>query len=253
MAADRCSGRAGRLARPRPARVPVVAEFSHAADRRRAGAIHAREFPHCLSERRQRAAVLQLAAVRRRRRGAVAGRRHRACLDERTYQYPVQDAVFRARHHPACHPRHPVHGGVDHAGEPEDRRDQSRPADAVQHRCSDRQHLHHGGNDLGRWAALFADGVPADDGGVSLHGSFARGAGGDERSLGAADRAADHAAAGLAGSARIASDPVRARDRIVRGAGSARAPGRYPRLHIVDLPGDPPISESRSGSPPPMR
>jgi len=40
----------------------------------------------------------------------------------------------------------------------------------------------HGGNDLGRRAALFAGmAVPADDGGVSIHGSFARGAGGDER------------------------------------------------------------------------
>ena len=204
---------------------------------------HAGEFPLRLSQRRQRPPVLQLAAVRRRRRGALACGRHQPRLDERAHQHPVQDAVLRARDHPAGDSRHPVHGGVDHAGEPEDRRDQSRRAEAVRYRRRAVQHLLHGGNDLGRRAALFADGVPADDGGVPLHGSVARGTGGDERRLGAADRAADHFAAGLAGGARIAADPVRALDRIVRGAGAARAPGRHPRLHVVDLPGDPPVSE----------
>ena len=55
-----------------------------------------------------------------------ARRRHRARLDERAHQHAVQDAVLRARDHSAGHPRHPVHGVVDHAGEPEDRPHQSR-------------------------------------------------------------------------------------------------------------------------------
>ncbi len=126
--------RAGRLARARAARLPAVAELPHAADRERAGAIHAGEFPHRLSQRGQRAALFQLAAVRGRRRRARARRRHRARLDERAHQHAVQDAVLRARDHSAGHPRHPVHGVVDHAGEPEDRPDQSRPAEAHRHR-----------------------------------------------------------------------------------------------------------------------
>ena len=79
--------------------------------------------------------------------------------------------------------------------------------------------------------------------GVPLHGPLARGIRADERRLGAAGRVADHLEARLAGGARLAADPVRALDRIVRGAGAARAAGRHPRLHLVDLPGDPPISE----------
>src|SRR5262249_58676669 len=43
--------------------------------------------------------------------------------------------------------------------------------------------------------------------------------------------------------ARIAADPVRALDRIVRGAGAARPARGHPRVHLVDLSGDPPISE----------
>ena len=243
MAADRRARGAGRLARARAARLPALAERAHPADRGRAGRIHAGEFPHRLSQRRQRAPVRQFGAVRGRRRRARAGRRHRSRLDERAHQHAVQDAVLRARDHPAGDPRHPVHGGVDHAGEPEDRPDQSRAAEAHRHRCRVRRHLHHGGHDLGRRAALLADGLPADDGGVPLHGPRARGAGGDERRLGGADRAPHHAEARLAGGAGIAADPVRARDRVVRGAGAARAAGRHPRLHLVDLPGDPPVSE----------
>ena len=197
MAADRRPGRAGRLARPRPARVPALAELSHPADGDGAGAVHAGELPHRLFRRRQRAPVPQLPAVRGRRRRALARRRHRSRLDERAHQYAVQDAVLRAGDHPAGDPRHPLHGVVDHAGEPEDRPDQSRPAEAVRHRRRVREHLHHGGDDLGRRAALLAHGVPADDGGVPLHGPRARGAGRDERGLGAADRAPDHLAARL--------------------------------------------------------
>ena len=63
-------------------------------------------------------------------------------------------------------------------------------AEAVRHRHGVLQHLHHGRDDLGRRPALFADGVPADDGGVPLHGPLARGIGADERRLDAADRAA---------------------------------------------------------------
>ena len=49
--------------------------------------------------------------------------------------------------------------------------------------------------------------------------------------------------AGLAGGGGLAPDPVGARGRIVRGAGAARPAGRHPGLHLVDLSGDPPISE----------
>ena len=45
------------------------------------------------------------------------------------------------------------------------------------------QHLHHGGDDLGRRAALFPDRVPADDRGVPLDGPLARGIRADERRL----------------------------------------------------------------------
>ena len=73
-------------------------------------------------------------------------------------------------------------------------------AEAVRHRLRVLQHLHHGGHDLGRRPALFADGVPADDGGVPLHGPVARGIGADERRLDPADRAgAITLQAGLAG------------------------------------------------------
>ena len=41
----------------------------------------------------------------------------------------------------------------------------------------------------------------------------------------------------------IAADPVRALARIVRGAGAARPAGRHPGLYVVDLSGDPSISE----------
>src|SRR5262249_24434812 len=93
------------------------------------------------------------------------------------------------------------------------------------------------------WAALLAHGVSADDGGVPLHGPCARGASRHERGLGAANCATDHLAVGMAGGARIAADPIRAFDRIVRGAGAARPARGHPRVYLVDLSGDPPISE----------
>ena len=58
-----------------------------------------------------------------------------------------------------------------------------------------------------------------------------------------AGRLAHHLAARLAGGARLAPDPVRAVDRIVRGAGAARTAGRHPGLHVGDLPGGPSIPE----------
>ena len=48
-------------------------------------------------------------------------------------------------------------------------------------------------------------------------------------------------------------DPVRALARIVRGAGAARAAGRHPGLYVVDLPGDPPVSEPDRARRRPMR
>ena len=243
MGGDRRAGGTGRLACPRSARVPALAELSHATDGDAAGALHARELPHRVSEQRQCAPVFQLPAVRGRRRRAFARRRHRSCLDERAHQYAVQDAVLRASDHSVGDPRHSLHGVVDHAGEPEDRPGQSRPAEAVRHRRRVRERLHHGGDDLGRWAALLAHGVSADDGGVPLHGPRARGASRYERGLRAANCPADHLAAGLAGGAGIAPHPVRALDRIVRGAGAARAARGHPRLHVLDLSGHPSISE----------
>ena len=243
MDPDRRSGRAGGLARDRAADLPGLAELPHAADRGAAGRVHARQFPHRLFQRRDLRAVRQFGDLRRRHRGVRAGGRHRARLDERAHQHAVQEAVLRALDHPAGDPRHPVHGGVDAAGEPEDRAPQRRAAVAVRHRLRVLQHLHHGGDDLGRRAALFADRVPADDRGVPLHGPVARGIRADERRLDPADRLSHHLQARLAGGARLAADPVRARDRIVRGAGAARAAGRHPRLYLGDLPGDPPVSE----------
>src|SRR5262249_9617770 len=67
---------------------------------------------------------------------------------------------------------------------------------------------------------------------------------GDERGFPGADRAAGYLAARMAGGARSAIDPVRARDRILRGAGVARVARGHSRLHVVDLSGDPSISES---------
>ena len=40
-----------------------------------------------------------------------------------------------------------------------------------------------------------------------------------------------------------APDPVRARDRVVRGAGAARPAGRHRGVHLVDLPGGAPLPE----------
>src|SRR5262249_42935837 len=82
---------------------------------------------------------------------------------------------------------------------------------------------------------LLAHGVSADDGGVPLHGPCARGASRHERGLGAANCATDHLAVGMAGGARIAADPIRAFDRIVRGAGAARPARGHPRVYLVDL------------------
>ena len=62
----------------------------------------------------------------------------------------------------------------------------------VRHRRRLRQHLFDPRHDLGRRPALFADGVPADDGGVPRHGSVARGIRADERRDAAADRVARH-------------------------------------------------------------
>ena len=46
-------------------------------------------------------------------------------MNERT-NTPFKTLFFALVDHPAGDPRHPVHGGVDHAGEPEDRHHQSR-------------------------------------------------------------------------------------------------------------------------------
>ena len=54
---------------------------------------------------------------------------------------------------------------------------------------------------------------------------------------------ARHAAADVAGDLRDAADPVRARDRVVRGAGAARPAGRHRGVHLGDLPGGAPLSE----------
>ena len=94
---DRRSGRAGRLAGARAARLPALAELPDAADRGAAGRVHARQFPHRLFQRRDLPAVLQFGDVRDRHRGVRARARHRARLDERAHQHAVQEAVLRAR------------------------------------------------------------------------------------------------------------------------------------------------------------
>ena len=66
----------------------------------------------------------QLAEVRDRAPPLLLRRRHRARVDERAHQHAVQDAVLRPVDHPAHHSRHPLHGRVDPAGEPEDRHHQ---------------------------------------------------------------------------------------------------------------------------------
>jgi hypothetical protein len=43
-------------------------------------------------------------------------------VDERAHQYAVQDAVLRPVDHSADHSGHPVHGRVDPARQPQDRR-----------------------------------------------------------------------------------------------------------------------------------
>ena len=243
MARHRRHRRADRLAGAGAAGVPAVAERAVATGGRRAGAPHARQFPRRLFQRRDCSALPELAAVLGRVGGVRAGRRHHAGIPQRAHQYALQDAVLRAGDRAAGDPRHPVHGVVDHAGESEDRTDQSRAASVAPHRDRVRQHLQHDGDDLRRRAALFADGIPADDSGVPRHGPGARGIGNDERCFGAAGRAPHYAQARMAGGVRRAADPVRALDRIVRGAGAARAAGRHPRLYVVDLRGDPPVSE----------
>ena len=85
-----------------------------------------------------------------------------AWMNERT-NTPFKTLFFALSHHPAGDPGHPVHGVVDHAGEPQDRPHQPRAAEALRHRHGLRRHLYHDRHDLGRRAALFADGVPADD------------------------------------------------------------------------------------------
>ena len=256
MGSDRRSGRARVLARAGPARLPAVAELPHAADappRRRSS--------------RWRISAPPISAPRpsgcssTRCSSRPAPRCSRSCvgtalawMNERT-NTPFKTLFFALVDHPAGDSRHPVHGGVDHAGEPEDRRSSTSSlqklfgTDAVLV-----QHLLLAGHDLGRRPALLADGVPADDGGVPLDGSVARGIGDDERRHRCC-RSRWRITLKLAWPAAlgVAPDPVRALDRIVRGAGAARAAGRHPGLHLVDLPGDPPVSEPDRARRRPMR
>jgi hypothetical protein len=243
MAVDRRPGGFGGVAGAGAAGLPAVAELPHPADRDRAGALHLGQFPHRLFQHRDRPPVPQFGSIRDRGGRALALPWHRARLDERAHQYAVQEAVFRPLDHPAGNSEHPVRGVLDHAGEPEDRHHQRDPAGAARDRHRLRQHLHHDGHDLGRRAALLADGLPAHDGGLPGDGSLARGIRADERGFRAAGRAPDHLAAGLAGRGGLAPDPAGAGHRIVRGPGAARPAGRHPCLYVVDLSGDPPISE----------
>ena len=120
---------AGRLAGAGAAGVPAVAELPDAADRDRAGAVFTLEnYRTAYFSAETFRLFLQLAAIRARQRGARALPRHCARLDQRAHQHAVQDAVLRACDHSAGDPGHPVHGVVDHAGEPEDRHPQSRAA-----------------------------------------------------------------------------------------------------------------------------
>ena len=118
---DRRSRCACHLACDRSAHLPGLAELPDAAHRGAAGRVHARQFPHRLFRRRDLRPVRQFGDLRDRHRGVRAAGRHCARLDERAHQHAVQEAVLRALDHPAGDPRHPVHGGVDAAREPEDR------------------------------------------------------------------------------------------------------------------------------------
>ena len=89
--------------------------------------------------------------------------------------------------------------------QPEDRHHQPGAAGLARPRGAAVQHLLAGRDDLGRRAALLADGVPADDRRVPRHGSVARGVGDDERRQHLPGGVARDAQADLAGDLRDAS------------------------------------------------
>ena len=189
MATDRRRRRSGRLAGAGAAWLHAVAELAVAGDRSVAPARFTldnyRTAYASADTARLFANSLQFALGSARARFLA---RHLAGLDQRAHQYAVQGAVLRAVDRAADHPGHSVHGVVDFARQPEDRHRQSGAAARVRHRHRVHQHLFDPRHDLGRRPALFADGVPADDGGVPRHGSGARGIGADERRHAAADR-----------------------------------------------------------------
>ena len=61
------------------------------------------------------------------------------------------------------------------------------------------------------------------------------------------------AATGVAGDLRHAAHPLRARDRVLRGARAPRPAGRHPGVHLGDLPGGAPLPEPGRASLPPTR
>ena len=172
-------------------------------------------------------------------------RRHRARLDERAHQHAVQDAVLRAVDHPAGHPRHPVHGGVDPAR-------RARRSGSSTSRCrssfgTDTVFV----NIYSMAGMIWVDGLHYSPMAFLLMTAAFRSMDPslEESALmsGAIDPADRLARSRCSSPGRRcfahAADPVRARDRVVRGAGAARPAGRHPRLHLGDLPGDPPVSE----------
>ena len=77
--------------------------------------------------------------------------------------------------------------------------------------------------------------LPADERGVPLDGPVAGRVSADERRIHSAGRAARDAEAGLSGPSRVLSDPLRARDRILREPGAAGPAGGDSGFHLVDL------------------
>src|SRR6266567_3424038 len=99
------------------------------------------------------------------------------------------------------------------------------------------------GNDIRRWLALLADGVPAHDRDVPLDGPVTRGVCDDEWRQYPPGCVADYAEAFLARGVRHLADFVRACDRVVRSSGPPRPAGRDTGIHFCHLSGDPSLSQ----------
>ena len=149
-----------------------------------------RQLPRSLRLGGDLAPLLELDQVRDRRASllAFAIGTLLAWMNERT-NTPFKALFFALSIIPLIIPGHPLHRRLDPARQPEDRPHQPRAAEALRHRRGIHQRLLARRHDLGRRAALFADGLPADDRRVPRDGSGAGGVGDHERRERAAGRA----------------------------------------------------------------